>query len=253
MAEPKPITEHLVDMLRERSARGQAKYGTTIDRGDLSRAEWLQHLLEELLDAAQYVEAAKRQADALPTAVLTNPYTGKPRDYRDVESDPAGVLIVEPGAPLKAAPPAAAVSASGHFEVLRELSATLIGRSQERHAAIEWALERIEAQPAGAVPDVGWFRALREEWLAAPDSRDFPTYIRDAMLKTHPAPLAVPAGWVAVPRRLTAENGGKFEFLGATFDGYRVPWGAVKAVHKAIVAWAEKRAAAEREGVSDEA
>ena len=52
----------------------------------------------------------------------------------------------------QAAPPAAAVSASGHFEVLRELSATLIGRSQERHAAIEWALERIEAQPAGAVP-----------------------------------------------------------------------------------------------------
>ena len=50
------------------------------------------------------------------------------------------------------APPAAAVSASGHFEVLRELSATLIGRSQERHAAIEWALERIEAQPAAAVP-----------------------------------------------------------------------------------------------------
>ena len=54
----------------------------------------------------------------------------------------------------KQAPPAAAMSASGHVEVLRELSATLIGRSQERHAAIEWALERLEAPPAAAVPEV---------------------------------------------------------------------------------------------------
>jgi hypothetical protein len=37
-------------------------------------------------------------------ATLSNPWTGKPRDYRDVDSDPEGVLCVEPGAPLKAAP-----------------------------------------------------------------------------------------------------------------------------------------------------
>jgi len=66
---PKPITEHLADLLRERSARGLEKYGTSIDRGDLSRAEWLQHLLEELLDAAQYVEAAKRQALASAASI----------------------------------------------------------------------------------------------------------------------------------------------------------------------------------------
>ena len=33
-------------------------------------------------------------------ATLTNPYTGQPRDYRDVESDPAGTLIVNPKEPL---------------------------------------------------------------------------------------------------------------------------------------------------------
>jgi hypothetical protein len=44
-------------------------------------------------------------------ALLTNPYTGTPRDYRDVESDPAGVLIQEPGAPLRAAPPRPQASA----------------------------------------------------------------------------------------------------------------------------------------------
>ncbi|WP_353189125.1 hypothetical protein [Pseudomonas sp.] len=46
-------------------------------------------------------------AKAPPAAALSNPYTGQSRDYRDVESDPAGVLIVGPGAPLVAAPPAA--------------------------------------------------------------------------------------------------------------------------------------------------
>lgn len=42
-------------------------------------------------------------ASSADSAVLTNPYTGQPRDYRDVESDPAGTLIVEPGKPLEAA------------------------------------------------------------------------------------------------------------------------------------------------------
>lgn len=41
-------------------------------------------------------------ASSADSAVLTNPYTGQPRDYRDVESDPAGTLIVEPGKPLEA-------------------------------------------------------------------------------------------------------------------------------------------------------
>lgn len=49
----------------------------------------------------------KRRITAPPSAsvgaTLSNPWTGKPRDYRDVNSDPEGVLCVEPGAPLKAA------------------------------------------------------------------------------------------------------------------------------------------------------
>lgn len=51
--------------------------------------------------------SATPQADR---AKLSNPYTGDPRDYRDVESDPSGVLIREPGAPLRAATPQAATS-----------------------------------------------------------------------------------------------------------------------------------------------
>ena len=42
--------------LEERSARGLIKYGVDLTRGDLSYIEWLQHLQEELLDAAAYIE-----------------------------------------------------------------------------------------------------------------------------------------------------------------------------------------------------
>lgn len=60
---PKPseITEGLVEMLRSRDAHGQKKYGTTLDRGDLSFDQWMQHLLEELLDGAGYIQAARRE------------------------------------------------------------------------------------------------------------------------------------------------------------------------------------------------
>lgn len=42
--------------------------------------------------------------DRYTTPVLFNPYTGEPRDVRDVQSDPQGILIVPPGAMLAAAP-----------------------------------------------------------------------------------------------------------------------------------------------------
>ena len=44
-----------------RAKVGEKKYGTTMDRDDLSLGEWLQHLQEELLDAAVYVEKLKQE------------------------------------------------------------------------------------------------------------------------------------------------------------------------------------------------
>lgn len=35
--------------------------------------------------------------------MLFNPYTGKPRDPRDIASDPAGTLIIDPDEPVQAA------------------------------------------------------------------------------------------------------------------------------------------------------
>jgi hypothetical protein len=42
--------------LQQRSELGIQKYQTTLDRGDLSEIEWLQHAYEEALDLANYLK-----------------------------------------------------------------------------------------------------------------------------------------------------------------------------------------------------
>lgn len=49
----------VVDLIVSRANRGLIKYGVTTDRTDLNALEWLQHLQEELLDAAVYIEKLK--------------------------------------------------------------------------------------------------------------------------------------------------------------------------------------------------
>jgi hypothetical protein len=53
------ITEAVVVQLRTRAKKGKLKYGTTMERDDLTFAQWIQHLQEELMDAAVYVEKLK--------------------------------------------------------------------------------------------------------------------------------------------------------------------------------------------------
>jgi hypothetical protein len=59
-ADVSDTTAHLIRMLRERDALGRAKYGTTLDRTDLTHEQWLQHMVEEMLDGAGYALAAIR-------------------------------------------------------------------------------------------------------------------------------------------------------------------------------------------------
>lgn len=42
--------------LRDRARTGLRKYGVTTERTDLSRLDWLNHLQQELLDGAVYLE-----------------------------------------------------------------------------------------------------------------------------------------------------------------------------------------------------
>jgi hypothetical protein len=64
------ITEQLIQQLRERDAKGLAKYGTTLDRTDLSPQQWLQHLIEELLDGAGYALKLKAILDTTTNEAL---------------------------------------------------------------------------------------------------------------------------------------------------------------------------------------
>lgn len=53
-----PIVETLIAKLRTRSTVGVRKYGTTLAANNLPLKAWLEHHLEELLDAAGYVQRA---------------------------------------------------------------------------------------------------------------------------------------------------------------------------------------------------
>ena len=54
-----PIIEKVCDQLVSRSDVGFKKYGVTLDEDVPDLQKWLQHLQEELLDAANYVEKLK--------------------------------------------------------------------------------------------------------------------------------------------------------------------------------------------------
>ena len=53
--------ENVVSQLRAREERGLSKYGVNTERTDLSTLEWLQHLQEDLMDGAVYIEKLKKE------------------------------------------------------------------------------------------------------------------------------------------------------------------------------------------------
>ncbi len=50
------IVQEVVNSFIERSNVGIKKYGTTLNRNDLSTLEWIKHLQEELQDATLYIQ-----------------------------------------------------------------------------------------------------------------------------------------------------------------------------------------------------
>jgi hypothetical protein len=54
------IVDAVVQKFLQRSALGQAKYGVTLDRTDLTTKDWVQHTQEELMDAILYLERLKQ-------------------------------------------------------------------------------------------------------------------------------------------------------------------------------------------------
>lgn len=64
------IVEQVKENFTQRSQTGIAKYGTTLERGDLSLLDWLNHLQEELMDATLYIQKLKNELDQNPNGVV---------------------------------------------------------------------------------------------------------------------------------------------------------------------------------------
>lgn len=58
------IVESVRQKLADRSAVGIKKYGTTMERTDLNRLDWLRHAQQELLDGAVYLERLIQDEEA---------------------------------------------------------------------------------------------------------------------------------------------------------------------------------------------
>jgi hypothetical protein len=84
--------------------------------------------------------------DKAQRTMLFNPYSGKPRDPRDIASDPAGALMVDPDEPLYAARKAQPPSASGEREAfVKWLSGTYPDIYPVEDAERRWSQEHISA------------------------------------------------------------------------------------------------------------
>lgn len=57
------IVDSIIDELIDRSRVGALKYHTDLDRKDLSLSQWLQHAIEEHLDAVLYLKKIKSTID----------------------------------------------------------------------------------------------------------------------------------------------------------------------------------------------
>lgn len=59
------IVEAVINKMATRSETGIKKYGTTLDRKDLTPIEWMRHFQEECMDAALYAERWIRDMEGL--------------------------------------------------------------------------------------------------------------------------------------------------------------------------------------------
>jgi hypothetical protein len=59
------IVESVIKQFKDRSSVGIEKYGTTLDRTDLTRLDWINHAQQEAMDLVLYLEKLKQEHEAL--------------------------------------------------------------------------------------------------------------------------------------------------------------------------------------------
>ena len=58
------VVTSVIDQFVQRSLVGQKKYGTDLDRKDLTTLEWIEHAKQELMDGILYLEKLKQELSA---------------------------------------------------------------------------------------------------------------------------------------------------------------------------------------------
>jgi hypothetical protein len=54
------VVTSIVKQFEERAQFGKAKYGTDLDRKDLTTLDWIEHAKQELMDGILYLEKLKQ-------------------------------------------------------------------------------------------------------------------------------------------------------------------------------------------------
>ena len=60
------IEEQVCFKILKRSDEGKNKYGTTMERNDLTKLDWLKHAQEEAMDLAVYLEKVIQELENTP-------------------------------------------------------------------------------------------------------------------------------------------------------------------------------------------
>ncbi|RZZ81436.1 hypothetical protein [Pseudoxanthomonas winnipegensis] len=176
-------TKTLIQMLIQRDQAGRAKYGTTLDRTDLTHEQWLQHLIEELLDGAGYALRAKQVGTRAPLdpvdqgkiealAGMHERYTGmKPEQIsRAIYSGPAELFTSDaalnalPSTPSSTLPPAGA-EVYGEIVSVDFEDSTLVFQMEPGYqvSAGRYAMTRVGPAVAEPPPIVGWLYEYPDE------------------------------------------------------------------------------------------
>ena len=88
------IEKKVCDKIIKRSKLGKIKYGTNMDRKDLTKLQWLKHAQEEAMDLAVYLEKIIQELENIPFSYewnITNQDNGKHnRKMLDLEIENLG-------------------------------------------------------------------------------------------------------------------------------------------------------------------
>jgi hypothetical protein len=67
------VVTSVINSFKQRAEFGQKKYGTNLDRTDLSVLDWIQHAQEEHMDAILYLEKLKQLHTKEKPVITTTP------------------------------------------------------------------------------------------------------------------------------------------------------------------------------------